>query len=136
MCVKLAQHNCIMQSLPGRIFVDLSSQIPIAIQEGTILQSGKEVSQLTRYTNFLFITECKIEFFNIFLTQLSLKNWFSQKYSTSINFSRVVIDSLDVLIFSRHTRTRRQEIYAQRMPPYIWINSDDPQRSATINCRC
>ena len=42
--VKLAHHNCIMQSLPGTSFMDLSSKIPVGIQEATILQSGKEVS--------------------------------------------------------------------------------------------
>ena len=46
MCVKLARHNCIMQSLLGKIFVDLSHKIPVGIQEGKILQCGKEVSLL------------------------------------------------------------------------------------------
>lgn len=44
MCVKLARHNCIMQSLLGTFFVDLRSKIPVGIQEEEILQSGKEVS--------------------------------------------------------------------------------------------
>ena len=47
MRVKLAHHNSIMQSLPGTSFVDLRSKIQIGIQEETIVQSGKEVSQLT-----------------------------------------------------------------------------------------
>jgi len=51
-CVKLAHHNCIMQSLPRTSFVDLSSKIPIGIQEATILQSGKEVSQLTWISHY------------------------------------------------------------------------------------
>ena len=47
MRVKLSHHNCIMQILPGTSFVDLSDKIPVGIKEATILQSGKEVSQLT-----------------------------------------------------------------------------------------
>ena len=41
-----------MQSLPGTSFVGLSSKIPIGIQEATILQSGKEVSQLTWISHY------------------------------------------------------------------------------------
>ena len=52
MCVKLARHNCIMQSLPGTRFVDLSNHIPVGLQEGTILQSGKEVLQLTCLSHY------------------------------------------------------------------------------------
>ena len=52
MYVKLAHQNCIMQSLPGTIFVDLSNKIPIGIQEATILQSGKEVSHLTWISHY------------------------------------------------------------------------------------
>ena len=62
------------------------------------------------YPNFLFMTKCKIESFDIFLSQLSLSDGFSQKCFTSIKFTRVVIESLDVVIFSNHARTRRREI--------------------------
>ena len=41
-----------MQSLPRTSFVDLSNKIPIGIQEATILQSGKEVSQLTWISHY------------------------------------------------------------------------------------
>jgi len=44
-----------MQSLPRKILVDLSSKIPIGIQEETILQSGKEVSQLTCLSHYGWI---------------------------------------------------------------------------------
>ena len=49
MHLKLAHHNCIMQSLPGTSFV---GKIPVGIQEATILQSGKEVSQLTWISHY------------------------------------------------------------------------------------
>ena len=62
------------------------------------------------YPNFLFMTKCKIESFNIFLAQLSLSDGFYQKCCTPINFTRVVLESSDVVIFSKHTRTRRGEI--------------------------
>ena len=52
MCLKLARHNCIMQSLLGTSFVDISSKIPIGIQEATIPESGKEVSQLTWISHY------------------------------------------------------------------------------------
>jgi len=38
--------------MPLGILVDLSSQIPVGIQEGTILQSGKEVSYLTFLSHY------------------------------------------------------------------------------------
>jgi len=41
-----------MWSLPGMSFVDITSQIPIAIQGGTILQSGKKVLQLTYLSHY------------------------------------------------------------------------------------
>jgi len=50
--VKLSHHNCIMQSLPGTSFVDLRSKILVGIQEATILQSRKEVSQLTWISHY------------------------------------------------------------------------------------
>ena len=59
------------------------------------------------YPNFLFMTKCNIESFDTFLAQLSLSDGFSQKCFTSINFTKVVIESLDVVIFSKHTCTRR-----------------------------
>ena len=52
MCVKLVHHNCIMQILPGTSFVVLSSKIPVGIKEEAILQSGKEVSQLTWLSHY------------------------------------------------------------------------------------
>jgi len=56
------------------------------------------------------MTECKIESFEIFLTQLSLSDGFSQKCCTPINFTRIVLESSEVVDFSKRTRTRRGEI--------------------------
>jgi len=41
-----------MQSLPGTSFLDLSGNIPGGIQEAIILQSGKEISQLTWLSHY------------------------------------------------------------------------------------
>ena len=77
--------------------------------------------QDARYPNFLFMTECKIESFNIFLPQFSLSDGFSQKCFTPINFTRVVLESLEVFRFSKHTHARRQEIICStnlKLSPY------------------
>jgi len=52
------------------------------------------------------MTECKIESFDIFLAQMSLSDGFSQKCCTPIKFTRVVLQSPEVVSFSKHTCIR------------------------------